>query len=540
MVRAAEAREARVRASIACADLCCCAGCSSLSHFSSAMSSSSLSLSSSVMDSLSSDLSSMELDPSLSLSHHYRTLHRQYLSLRSSSSPSSSSPSSTDPSRILPLLSRLLSLHTLVTSANLYSGNEQLSDLSTPSLKYLLLPYHCAELLLSMPGIERRLVYVQQALALLSSFLHQTMAVGVMDAQEQVMYKRLVKQHSSKTGSSSSSSSGSGSGAASGAGGARIDPSVQRAEKIAKFKKEKELEEKLAVLDKRREVRRGKRAGSGEAEEEEDADEDEESEREYTLLALHQAISKSLDHIHYSMQELEFLQMRAKQQEAAGPGAGGGQQQQQQRLQQQQQSGGGHKPNVYTIRSAADLSKPIPASMAQYLQPVPGAAAAQQSAAVSAAHATAAAINAQQGGGGGAGGAAGSASARTVGSLATSLQSQLDTRANARAAVFRDSNPATIGIEEWAEQQIRDGHMPGPAPPVSRAMDPEARKRYIERRSAEMVAEEMGGGGAGEDEVEHELGGERGMEAAEAKQAKDRHWDNWKDAHEKGAGNKMK
>ena len=141
-----------------------------------------------------------------------------------------------------------------------------------------------------------------------------------------------------------------------------------------------------------------------------------------------------------------------------------------------------HRPAVYRVESAADLARGIPPSMAQYLTWI-----------------------------GGKGG-------RRVG----------------RDDVFRDPNPATVSIEEWAEEEMRAGRLPGPPVGGGREARTREERGYVGRGERE----EEGKEGEGED-AEGERGGEDEERVSERKAKESREWDNWKDDHEKGSGNRM-
>ena len=140
-----------------------------------------------------------------------------------------------------------------------------------------------------------------------------------------------------------------------------------------------------------------------------------------------------------------------------------------------------HTPVVYHIASPSELSQPIPAHMAQYLHPLAGAVRP------------------------------------------------------GRAAVFRDPNPATVSIEEWADGEIAEGRLPGPV--VERRALTREERGYVgrpeDREEDERKAREEDADDAGE------WGGEGEERVSEAKAKESRDWDNWKDDHEKGSGNRM-
>lgn len=90
-------------------------------------------------------------------------------------------------------------------------------------------------------------------------------------------------------------------------------------------------------------------------------------------------------------------------------------------------------------------------------------------------------------------------------------------------AVFRDPNPALLTVEQWQAQQVAKGLMPAPESPRARA------RRLAEEKERQERAED-GAGGEEREPTEAEQ---------DAETLRQRNWDNWKDEHERGAGNKL-
>ena len=144
-------------------------------------------------------------------------------------------------------------------------------------------------------------------------------------------------------------------------------------------------------------------------------------------------------------------------------------------------------PIIHRISSPADLALPIPPSLAQWLHPLP------------------------------------TGSSRP-----------------GRSEVFRDPNPATMSIEEWAEGEMRAGRLAGPGGGLGggggRGERTREERGYVGRAGGE---EEGKRGAEGEEEEgKGQWGGEDEEAKSDAKTRESREWDNWKDDHEKGAGNR--
>ena len=98
-----------------------------------------------------------------------------------------------------------------------------------------------------------------------------------------------------------------------------------------------------------------------------------------------------------------------------------------------------------------------------------------------------------------------------------------------------------MSIEEWAEGEMRAGRLPGGgggggAGAVGRAERTREERGYVAKAGGQ---DEEQRNGQGEDEGKGEWGGEEEESKSDAQTKESREWDNWKDDHEKGAGNRM-
>ncbi|KIH89259.1 tor signaling pathway regulator [Sporothrix brasiliensis 5110] len=145
----------------------------------------------------------------------------------------------------------------------LFSTNESVEDISTAHLPYLLVPYRIAELSLKLPtaqpGPPERRAVLKQAREAYERFLHHLDGYGLLTTP----YARLLQAYTEDPthfstlgptggiGTSTASSGGAGSGLA-----GLADPAARRNAKIAAFRAEKELRDKLDVLRQRQQQRR--------------------------------------------------------------------------------------------------------------------------------------------------------------------------------------------------------------------------------------------------------------------------------------------
>ncbi|KAI8464901.1 MAG: TAP42-like protein [Monoraphidium minutum] len=216
-----------------------------------------------------------------------------------------------------------------VERAALFSDNEDLDDLATSSLKYLLLPWARAELLSGAPcagGPEARARAVGGALAALREFLTRAAQYGALKGTAAVA--------AGVGGDGDGDADGGGGGvvvpqrAGGAAGGAGGDAGARRLAKIERFKRQRALAAAAEQLRKRREdaARRGGGGDSG-------GDEggggggaggwDEEDERRLWLMQLEGSALEAIDMRDSLLQEVQLLRHAAVA-AAAAPGGDGG------------------------------------------------------------------------------------------------------------------------------------------------------------------------------------------------------------------------
>ncbi|KAJ4385171.1 Type 2A phosphatase-associated protein 42 [Neurospora sp. IMI 360204] len=127
-----------------------------------------------------------------------------------------------------------------ISALSLFSSNEGLEDLNTNDLPYLLVNYHLAELIQKIPSptpspTERKRL-LAQAREAYERYLH------LLDSYEGLLnptYKKLLERYTDSPTEFSV------------AGSSASDPNARRNAKIANFKAEKELRQKLAYLRQR-------------------------------------------------------------------------------------------------------------------------------------------------------------------------------------------------------------------------------------------------------------------------------------------------
>eukprot|EP00245_Coleochaete_scutata_P009210 TRINITY_DN2978_c0_g1_i1.p1 TRINITY_DN2978_c0_g1~~TRINITY_DN2978_c0_g1_i1.p1 ORF type:complete len:426 (-),score=104.60 TRINITY_DN2978_c0_g1_i1:179-1456(-) len=181
-----------------------------------------------------------------------------------------------------------------IETLGLFSSNEDKEDLSTANIKYLLVPYYLAELEQWRTDGERR-QHVQCARKQFSAFVRRCTQYGLLSEADRLSVFR----------------------------SAPADPQARRAEKIERFKRQRALQAKVEELIERIGIRQSKKVGPGQTEDEE-ADElpvgvDEEDVRELWFTEVSLALPKAIDGLEALKREEQLLQTVAENGENGGP-----------------------------------------------------------------------------------------------------------------------------------------------------------------------------------------------------------------------------
>ena len=448
----------------------------------------------------------------------------------------------------------LTSLMARVESAGLFSANESggADDLSTPTLKFMLVPYFLGQLEAGFPcDMASRITHVLAAARAFAAFMRRLDDYGLIQAEgEAETFKRynaelIAKLTAAPAASSSSSSSSSrpplpsSSAFATGPGGKRLDPNAVRTAKIARMRREKDLGAQLEILQQSRAqsfrvqtkaassntITSAGAAADGDDLEDEllDAGSDEADVRAFYLLLLQKCVFGVTDSTRSALEEAEILvhhrdveARKPKHEQLAQVGAD----------ERARHAAGlgpspsqGPKPVMYKM-TPQSLNEPIPDHMKHLLQGIPHAAPPASASSSSSASAA--------------------ASAPIPSSVSSHMNRLIEARMPSREQVFKLTNQPTYSIEQWADMEIAAGHMPGPnSNPQPRAIDPRRIRSAADRDTAEEMVAAFMATHEDSDELGHEDGA-AGADKDQLKTLKDREWDNWKDDHQKGVGNTMK
>ncbi|CAJ1432310.1 unnamed protein product, partial [Effrenium voratum] len=185
------------------------------------------------------------------------------------------------------LTGRLKRIASRVMQLRLFSPNEELEDISTTDLKYLMVPYMLAEAAAACRDMEQRLRSLRDALLFWRAFAADCQRLKLGHAADFAAMDREREPS---------------------------DAAAKREEKIARYKRCKELDEKVAYLfsKKREDLGDEYQWGAGSAF-------DEEMERELILMLLGRAVASVPDNILSAQQEMPLLEMMIAR---GGPGKG--------------------------------------------------------------------------------------------------------------------------------------------------------------------------------------------------------------------------
>jgi len=216
----------------------------------------------------------------------YRLAHEFYDAYKAYTDLTKAEGSSVEQEDLQALINKLKAIAHRVMQLRLFSPNEELDDVSTADLKFLLLPFLLAEVTAATRDMSARLEALRQAIVYWRAFGHDCERLGVAHADDVKAFNRGPED--------------------------ALDPMSKRDEKIARFKRTKELDEKVAYLfGKKRQVLGDEfQWGSG-------SSFDEDMERDLILSLLSRACASVADNISSAEQELPLLEMM---QARGGPG----------------------------------------------------------------------------------------------------------------------------------------------------------------------------------------------------------------------------
>ncbi|KAL4859751.1 PP2A regulatory subunit TAP46 [Chlorella vulgaris] len=171
----------------------------------------------------------------------------------------------------------------------LFSANEDLEDLATADIKYLLIPFYRAEVLSHTHGDDPsvRLAALSSASQHYRTFLHHCRQYGLLSPPAAALAAVALRQ--GQGGSSSSS-------------GPAMDAASMRQNKIEKFKREKFIKGRLEELE-QRQATEGQGAGEGSG--------DEEEQREVWMLQADLAALQAAEGLSSMQQEVDILKHAA-------------------------------------------------------------------------------------------------------------------------------------------------------------------------------------------------------------------------------------
>ncbi|KAF2070111.1 hypothetical protein CYY_008574 [Polysphondylium violaceum] len=164
-----------------------------------------------------------------------------------------------------------------VSRQSVFSKNEELEDIRTDLLKYLLIPYYVAELYLKINDVDR-VKHLKISKIKVMDFLNQCENLDLIDKEDLNIIHREGK----------------------------ADPVNRREELINRSKKTKEIKQKLEYIKQKREVIL-KKIGQDDEYEESETGGDEEVDRDFSMLLIKDAIIKAIQLLESIEFELPML-----------------------------------------------------------------------------------------------------------------------------------------------------------------------------------------------------------------------------------------
>lgn len=218
----------------------------------------------------------------------YQLSHEFYDAYKACTELANADSSTVEQGHLDALVGKLKAIAHHVVQLRLFSPNEELEDISTADLKFLLVPHLLAEVTAATRDMSARLQALRQAIVYWRAFAHDCERLQVAHVDDLKAIDRNPED--------------------------KLDPQTKRDEKIARYKRSKELDEKAAYLfAKKLEVLGDEfHWGAG-------GSFDEDMERELVLSLLGRACAQAAENIASAEQELPLLEIMMAR---GGPGAG--------------------------------------------------------------------------------------------------------------------------------------------------------------------------------------------------------------------------
>eukprot|EP00929_Paragymnodinium_shiwhaense_P062268 TRINITY_DN31092_c0_g1_i1.p1 TRINITY_DN31092_c0_g1~~TRINITY_DN31092_c0_g1_i1.p1 ORF type:complete len:390 (-),score=128.87 TRINITY_DN31092_c0_g1_i1:144-1313(-) len=185
------------------------------------------------------------------------------------------------------LSTKIKAIAFFVAKYRLFSPNEELEDIRTNDLKYLLVPYILAEVTAAQTDMEARLRALRHSIVFWQAFAADCERLKVADKGDLQAIDREPE--------------------------ARLDAATKREEKIDRYKRCKDLDEKIGYLFAKKKECFGDEFSWGTC-----GAFDEDMERDLVLALLRRAVASAADNLASAQQELPLLEMMMAR---GGPGA---------------------------------------------------------------------------------------------------------------------------------------------------------------------------------------------------------------------------
>mmetsp|Transcript_26146 Transcript_26146/g.36807 ORF Transcript_26146/g.36807 Transcript_26146/m.36807 type:complete len:348 (+) Transcript_26146:3-1046(+) len=220
-------------------------------------------------------------DDGITLTQLFYKLYKQFQSI------DNSSLSSNDPiyqRNVSEVLEGFLRVNTFVKDMSMFSPNEELRDIGTSNLKFILVNYYLGETHQKVVD-DNRMLHLKEAKAYFVAFLDQLQKLNLLQKEDQEFLNRE---------------------------GKKLDAVTLRGIKISRFKRDKEANAKLNELF----TRRKKQTGNEDLEiEQEDEDE---AQRNIVLLLIDLCSRKAMESLGFIDDEIPILEGLEKQKKANG------------------------------------------------------------------------------------------------------------------------------------------------------------------------------------------------------------------------------
>jgi len=421
-------------------------------------------------------------------------------------------------------------LENSIKSAEIYSTiNETVKDIQTEHLKFLLIQYYLAILMLTVNDLNKRLNALITSKKHFKTFAKIMLQLEIAHQMDLTALKAITSQDSNNLENFNNHNNTS-----------KKNPIERRADAISRLKRSKEIESTIDGIRQKLKLNRQnsstndsnqnyvtKQSNDESAENINDFIDDD-IQREFWLTCLEQAILSTLQEYKNLDQEIQFLKYRASIQKQESNQNSQSSNSISKKIHNSIPQQDSNAPRICKI-TPESIKTPIPRHMKNYLKRIePSNQSFSQSKSRTANINNCYVSNKNL-------------QSNNINQIVSDISADVVRRSQFASTLFRDPNPALLSVEEWACKEQFAGRLPtGQSSQSAEKLNEIAQRKSNYINSHQEPTMEQEDERHSDSDYTHELDDLNSLKIADQRLYEQREWDNWKDEHEKGIGNRMK